>query len=449
MLDGLLHAIAYAPREALSGDYLDAITRSAFAIAHDVSSYSFAALAKGARPLMQGRPGSLLTLSYLGAMRTVPNYNVMGLAKASLESNVRYLATCLGPEGLRVNGISAGPIKTLAAAGIGNFSRLPQPVREGRAAAPQRHHRRGRQRRRVLLLRAVLRDHRRDHLRRLRLLDHRRRDGRRRFLIRDDRARPPLRRRHRRRRPQRARLRGVPRGGGASRLRARAPRHPRRRGGHRGVPSRLSQLDGELHRQPAQPEDHPRPAARRARPRHRPARAVELPAAAGRDGRRLPRGRRRPRRDAGGGREVLARAMRSGCRRTTRCSTASPTCCATCCSRRRPTSGAGCPRCSTAGRWRSASARSTFPASATCSLCSPRARATCSTPGSSRRRSRPRSASTPSWATSRARTRPDRRTCCCTTCSARSTASADSGATPAAGWARSPRRWRASARRAA
>lgn len=123
-LDGLLHAIAYAPREALSGDYLDAISRSAFAIAHDVSSYSFAALAKGARPLMQGRAGSLLTLSYLGALRTVPNYNVMGLAKASLEANVRYLATCLGPEGLRVNAISAGPIKTLAAAGIGNFSKL-------------------------------------------------------------------------------------------------------------------------------------------------------------------------------------------------------------------------------------------------------------------------------------------------------------------------------------
>jgi len=124
VLDGLLHAIAYAPREALSGDYLNALSREAFAIAHDVSSYSFAALAKGARPLMQGRPGSLLTLSYLGSMRTVPNYNVMGLAKASLEANVRYLATCLGPEGLRVNGISAGPIKTLAAAGIGNFSRL-------------------------------------------------------------------------------------------------------------------------------------------------------------------------------------------------------------------------------------------------------------------------------------------------------------------------------------
>jgi len=134
-LDGLLHAIAYAPREALSGDYLDAITRSAFAIAHDVSSYSFAALAKGARPLMKGRPGSMLTLTYLGAMRTVPNYNVMGLAKASLEANVRYLATCLGPEGVRVNGISAGPIKTLAAAGIGNFSKL---LSQFEGAAPLR-----------------------------------------------------------------------------------------------------------------------------------------------------------------------------------------------------------------------------------------------------------------------------------------------------------------------
>jgi enoyl-[acyl-carrier protein] reductase I len=135
VLDGLLHAIAFAPREALAGDYLNAISRSAFAVAHDVSSYSFAALAKGARALMQGRPGSMLTLTYLGAMRTVPNYNVMGLAKASLEANVRYLATCLGPEGLRVNGISAGPIKTLAAAGIGNFSRL---LSQFEGAAPLR-----------------------------------------------------------------------------------------------------------------------------------------------------------------------------------------------------------------------------------------------------------------------------------------------------------------------
>jgi enoyl-[acyl-carrier protein] reductase I len=123
-LDGLLHAIAFAPREALAGDFLEGMSRAAFATAHDVSSYSLAALAKGARPLMQSHHGALVTLTYLGALRALPNYNVMGLAKASLEANVRYLATCLGPEGIRVNGISAGPIKTLAAAGIGGFSRI-------------------------------------------------------------------------------------------------------------------------------------------------------------------------------------------------------------------------------------------------------------------------------------------------------------------------------------
>lgn len=123
-LDGLLHSIAFAPREALAGDFLNAVSREAFTIAHDVSSYSFAALAKGARPLMQGRHGALLTLTYLGAVRALPNYNVMGLAKASLEANVRYLAQCLGPEAIRVNAISAGPIKTLAAAGIGGFSSI-------------------------------------------------------------------------------------------------------------------------------------------------------------------------------------------------------------------------------------------------------------------------------------------------------------------------------------
>jgi enoyl-[acyl-carrier protein] reductase I len=123
-LDGLLHSIAFAPREALSGDYLDAMTRSAFAIAHDVSSYSLAALARGARPLIAGRNASLVTLTYLGAVRAVANYNVMGLAKASLEANVRYLAAAMGPEGTRVNAISAGPIKTLAAAGIGGFSKI-------------------------------------------------------------------------------------------------------------------------------------------------------------------------------------------------------------------------------------------------------------------------------------------------------------------------------------
>jgi enoyl-[acyl-carrier protein] reductase I len=123
-LDGMLHSIAFAPREALSGDYLEGLSRAAFATAHDVSSYSFAALAKGARPLLAGRNASLLTLTYLGSVRAVANYNVMGLAKASLEANVRYLASALGPEGTRVNALSPGPIKTLAAAGIGGFSRI-------------------------------------------------------------------------------------------------------------------------------------------------------------------------------------------------------------------------------------------------------------------------------------------------------------------------------------
>jgi enoyl-[acyl-carrier protein] reductase I len=123
-LDGLLHSIAFAPREALKGNFLDGLTRDGFAMAHDISSYSFAAMAKGAVPLMAGKPGAMLTLTYLGAERTVPNYNVMGLAKASLEACVRYLASDLGPQGIRVNGISAGPIKTLAAAGIGGFGKI-------------------------------------------------------------------------------------------------------------------------------------------------------------------------------------------------------------------------------------------------------------------------------------------------------------------------------------
>ena len=123
-LDGLVHSIAYAPREAIDGDFLEGISREAFRIALEVSAYSFPALAKGARPLLAGRNGSLLTLSYLGAVRTMPNYNLMGLAKASLEASVRYLAACLGPEGTRVNAVSAGPIKTLAAAGVANFGKL-------------------------------------------------------------------------------------------------------------------------------------------------------------------------------------------------------------------------------------------------------------------------------------------------------------------------------------
>ena len=123
-LDGIVHSIAFAPREALKGELLDNLTRQAFQTAHDVSSYSFAALAKAGLPMMQGRTAALLTLTYLGAMRSVPNYNVMGLAKASLESSVRYLAYNLGPEGTRVNAISAGPIKTLAAAGVGNIRKM-------------------------------------------------------------------------------------------------------------------------------------------------------------------------------------------------------------------------------------------------------------------------------------------------------------------------------------
>lgn len=128
-LDILIHAVAFAPREAVSGRFIDT-SREAFRIAHDVSSYSFTALARGARPLMTGRPGALLTLSYLGAMRSIPSYNVMGLAKASLEANVRFLAADLGAEGTRVNAISAGPIKTLAAAGIAGFRRMLGHVAE-------------------------------------------------------------------------------------------------------------------------------------------------------------------------------------------------------------------------------------------------------------------------------------------------------------------------------
>ena len=129
-LDIVIHAVAYAPREAIVGSFVENTTREAFRIAHDVSSYSFTALARGARPLMAGRNGALLTLTYLGAVRSIPSYNVMGLAKASLEANVRFLAADLGPQGIRVNGISAGPIKTLAAAGIAGFRKMLSRVAE-------------------------------------------------------------------------------------------------------------------------------------------------------------------------------------------------------------------------------------------------------------------------------------------------------------------------------
>jgi enoyl-[acyl-carrier protein] reductase I len=123
-VDIIVHSVAFVPKVALDGDYLDAVTREYFRIAHDVSSYSFAALAKAAMPMMEGRNGSLLTISYLGAERTLPNYNVMGVAKASLEANVRYMAQSLGPKGIRVNAVSAGPIKTLAASGIADFDKM-------------------------------------------------------------------------------------------------------------------------------------------------------------------------------------------------------------------------------------------------------------------------------------------------------------------------------------
>ena len=120
-LDCLIHSVGFAPRDQLEGNYVEAVTREGFQIAHDISAYSLAALAKAGRGMMQGRNGAIVTMTYLGAVRTVPNYNVMGVAKASLEANVRYLADALGPEGTRVNAVSAGPIRTLAASGISGF----------------------------------------------------------------------------------------------------------------------------------------------------------------------------------------------------------------------------------------------------------------------------------------------------------------------------------------
>ncbi|MEJ2529267.1 MAG: enoyl-ACP reductase [Gammaproteobacteria bacterium] len=134
-LDSIVHSIGFAPREQLEGSYVEAVTREGFAVAHDISAYSFAALAKAGRAMMQGRNGSLITLTYLGAVRTIPHYNVMGVAKASLEANVRYLADSMGPDGIRVNGISAGPIRTLAASGISGFKGM---LDESEKAVPLR-----------------------------------------------------------------------------------------------------------------------------------------------------------------------------------------------------------------------------------------------------------------------------------------------------------------------
>jgi enoyl-[acyl-carrier protein] reductase I len=134
-VDGAVHSIAFAPKEAIAGDFVDGLSRAAFAQAHDISSYSFAALGKVLMPLMHGRNASLLTLTYFGAERVVPNYNTMGVAKASLEAVVRYLGASLGPRGIRVNAISAGPIKTPAAMGIGGFGKILKFVEQN---APMR-----------------------------------------------------------------------------------------------------------------------------------------------------------------------------------------------------------------------------------------------------------------------------------------------------------------------
>jgi enoyl-[acyl-carrier protein] reductase I len=129
-LDIIIHCVGFAPRDQIAGRYVDVVSREGYRVAHEISAYSFAALARAGRPMMEGRNGSLLTLSYLGAVRAIPNYNVMGPAKASPEANVRFLAADLGPEGIRVNGISAGPIKTLAAAGIAGFRQILSHVAE-------------------------------------------------------------------------------------------------------------------------------------------------------------------------------------------------------------------------------------------------------------------------------------------------------------------------------
>jgi enoyl-[acyl-carrier protein] reductase I len=173
-LDGLVHSIAFAPNEAIEGDFLEGISRESFRIAHDVSSYSYPALAKAARPLLlKGSNPSVLALTYLGAVRTMPNYNTMGLAKASLEAATRYLAFCLGPQGIRANALSAGPIKTLAASGIGSFGKLLAYNAHHAPAAPQRHDRRSRQCRRLPAVGPGQRHHRRNSLRRWRHAHHR------------------------------------------------------------------------------------------------------------------------------------------------------------------------------------------------------------------------------------------------------------------------------------
>lgn len=166
-LDGFVHSIGFAPREAIAGDFLSGLSRSGFRTAMDISTYSFPALAQAFLPLMQGRQASILTLTYLGSERTVPNYNTMGLCKAALEASTRYLAESLGPQGIRANAISSGPIKTLAASGIKDFE---DPQLHGTHGAPAPHgdDRRGRQHRRLPLVGLGQRHHGRYGLRRRR-----------------------------------------------------------------------------------------------------------------------------------------------------------------------------------------------------------------------------------------------------------------------------------------
>ena len=186
--DGFVHSIGFAPREAIAGDFIDGLSREAFRIAHDISAYSFPAMAKAALPRLTPN-AALLTLTYLGAKRAVPNYNTMGLAKASLEASVRYLAASLGPKGIRVNGISAGPIKTLAASGIKGFGKMLDVVE---ANAPLRRnvtHRRRGQRRGIPAVRPRRRHDGRDHARGWRVQPGHGRLGRGRRLISSGRAR--------------------------------------------------------------------------------------------------------------------------------------------------------------------------------------------------------------------------------------------------------------------
>lgn len=164
-LDGLVHSIGFAPKEALSGDFLDSISREAFNTAHEISAYSLPALAKAARPMMRGRNSAIVALSYLGAVRAIPNYNVMGMAKASLEAGIRFTAACLGKEGIRCNGISMRPDQNACRLRHRRFRQTLGTRRRPQSAAPQRYHRRSRQYRRLPAVRPVVRHYRRNHLR--------------------------------------------------------------------------------------------------------------------------------------------------------------------------------------------------------------------------------------------------------------------------------------------